>query len=359
MSSNERAPEPTMEEIIASIRRIISEDEAGGTPQGATPAPEAEARAEAEPDGDADTQMIDDIARVLSGAGTPSGGAGASRPTGQAASPPEEDDVLDLMDLGEAIPGTVEVAEYEVKETVVETTGPAAGPDFTAAFPSESPSVFEPEAPVSEHEHEPEPEPSAPPPPAPPEPEESPVEVKPAAYASPPDRGMLQDPTASFERALAALKAGDLNAFAREVETPAAPAARPTPSRPAASDFGRLPEPEDFPAPAADEPPATSFGEAAMAPPEPAPITEPSAPASASSWRSRLGLPELQTRTRSNGGHKLHGLESAAGGKTLEDSVKEMLRPMLQKWLDENMSRVLTQALREELEKSPQLRRGD
>ncbi|MBE3108918.1 MAG: DUF2497 domain-containing protein, partial [Acidobacteria bacterium] len=39
-----------------------------------------------------------------------------------------------------------------------------------------------------------------------------------------------------------------------------------------------------------------------------------------------------------------------AASKTLEDSVKEMLRPMLRQWLDENMSRVLTAALREELE---------
>ena len=39
-----------------------------------------------------------------------------------------------------------------------------------------------------------------------------------------------------------------------------------------------------------------------------------------------------------------------ASSKTLEDSVKEMLRPMLRQWLDENMSRVLTAALREELE---------
>ena len=29
MSSTERAPEPTMEEILASIRRIITDDEAG------------------------------------------------------------------------------------------------------------------------------------------------------------------------------------------------------------------------------------------------------------------------------------------------------------------------------------------
>jgi hypothetical protein len=30
MSNTERAPEPTMEEILASIRRIITDDEADG-----------------------------------------------------------------------------------------------------------------------------------------------------------------------------------------------------------------------------------------------------------------------------------------------------------------------------------------
>ncbi len=37
------------------------------------------------------------------------------------------------------------------------------------------------------------------------------------------------------------------------------------------------------------------------------------------------------------------------GAKTLEDSVKEMLRPMLKEWLEENMPRVLDATLREEL----------
>jgi cell pole-organizing protein PopZ len=37
----------------------------------------------------------------------------------------------------------------------------------------------------------------------------------------------------------------------------------------------------------------------------------------------------------------------------LEDSVKDMLRPMLRKWLDENMARVLTSALKDELRDNP------
>jgi cell pole-organizing protein PopZ len=345
MSSNERAPEPTMEEIISSIRRIIADDETGAQPS-AAPAAKSAAHAVEEPEGDADTKIIDDIARVLSGAG-PSPGAAAARPAGEAPAaavpPDEDDDVLDLMDLGEAIPGTLDVVEYEVSETVVQT-GSAEGPDFSSAFPPDSESVFKAE--------EPEPEPS--PEPSPPvEPMEAPVESKPWDYEPPAAPGRreqsLEDPTAAFERALAALKAGDLNAFAREVETPSAPA--PSPASRRAFEF---------------ETPAEAAAEAAPAeqpaPESASPAAETSAATSPSSWRSRIGLSEFQPRTqRGNGGsgHKLHALETAAGAKTLEDSVKEMLRPMLQKWLDENMSRVLTQALREELEKSPQARRGE
>ncbi len=40
----------------------------------------------------------------------------------------------------------------------------------------------------------------------------------------------------------------------------------------------------------------------------------------------------------------------SGGQKSLEDSVKEMLRPMLRSWLDENMPRILESALRDELQ---------
>jgi cell pole-organizing protein PopZ len=61
-------------------------------------------------------------------------------------------------------------------------------------------------------------------------------------------------------------------------------------------------------------------------------------------------------RTNGGSGHKTHDF-AVASPKSLEDSVKEMLRPMLRKWLDENMQRVLTQALREELEDPEERRR--
>jgi cell pole-organizing protein PopZ len=57
------------------------------------------------------------------------------------------------------------------------------------------------------------------------------------------------------------------------------------------------------------------------------------------------------SRVHVNGGsgHKSPDYESPMSAKTLEDSVKEMLRPMLRQWLDENLPRVLDAALREEL----------
>jgi cell pole-organizing protein PopZ len=81
MSSIERAPEPTMEEILASIRRIISDDDSNSTQAAAARGSvQAEARLDVG-DAEADTRIIDDIARVLSG-GNPATAV--------------EDDILDL-----------------------------------------------------------------------------------------------------------------------------------------------------------------------------------------------------------------------------------------------------------------------
>jgi cell pole-organizing protein PopZ len=70
------------------------------------------------------------------------------------------------------------------------------------------------------------------------------------------------------------------------------------------------------------------------------------------SWAPKTApMPDFASPRVSNGGsgHQTHDF-SVSESKSLEDSVKEMLRPMLRKWLDENMQRVLTQALREELD---------
>ena len=81
MSSTERAPEPTMEEILASIRRIISDDESGSARQRPASASHRDEEGLEAAEGEADDRIINDIARVLSGSATAA---------------EEEEDILDL-----------------------------------------------------------------------------------------------------------------------------------------------------------------------------------------------------------------------------------------------------------------------
>lgn len=48
---------------------------------------------------------------------------------------------------------------------------------------------------------------------------------------------------------------------------------------------------------------------------------------------------------------------AASASKSLEDSVKEMLRPMLREWLDANMMRIVEETMREELGKEDAIQR--
>jgi hypothetical protein len=67
------------------------------------------------------------------------------------------------------------------------------------------------------------------------------------------------------------------------------------------------------------------------------------------------GLSGGQSRAMTlGGGHGRNAVverfqPSAAAPRTLEDTVREMLRPMLAEWLNENMPRILNDAIREEL----------
>lgn len=44
--------------------------------------------------------------------------------------------------------------------------------------------------------------------------------------------------------------------------------------------------------------------------------------------------------------------EKKQGGNSLEDSIKEMMKPMIREWLDDNMPRILEGAIKEEVKKS-------
>ncbi|MFZ2018710.1 MAG: hypothetical protein WAU90_08570, partial [Methyloceanibacter sp.] len=122
MSSTERAPEPTMEEILASIRRIISEDESSAARQHTAPQNQADEEVLESGEGEADDEIINDIARVLSGSGS------AAQPAPEAAAVAEEqeqeEDILDLTaELG-GLELVEEVEELELVE-VVEEEAPA------------------------------------------------------------------------------------------------------------------------------------------------------------------------------------------------------------------------------------------
>lgn len=425
MSSTERAPEPTMEEILASIRRIISDDETNTAQQRAKSSEYAEqVRAEDTDEEAADTQMIDHLARALGGSATPT-----------AANDDDIDDILDLTESGGSALEDVMLADEPasvVEDVVFESdsyveTRPTI--DFAAAFPQQEQSApdmtpsYQPASPFTEDtpsyefaasDSEAAPVYEATPSYA----EEPPVVVEipspepvMAAQAVP----SLDDPTTALERAIAALKAGDLAAFAREAQADyAAPEpayvapelayvapetvfATPQPEPEAlADDTYAKPKPEnDEPEPAMAvveqeeaviflaEPEAetdssisswsaeTASWSQIVEPspkPEPQPETDPQPGPEPAPWRNEefswgrtapANEFELNPgRINGSSSHERHDFAGPVSSKSLEDSVKEMLRPLLKQWLDENMPRVLTAALREELEGSDYQRPG-
>ena len=425
MSSTERAPEPTMEEILASIRRIISDDEASSTQQRATSSEYAEqVRVEDADYEAADTQMIADIERALGSV------RGAAEP---APVDDDLDDILDLTEPGGASPEDMMMADEPITvldEVVLETEiteiyeEPRQRLDFSTAFPPSEPPAEMVESLTEAVESFAEPSPSYEEP-APSYEEAAPIYDAPAESfveetvilaempASEPEMPVqaapsLDDSTTALERAIAALKAGDLAAFAREAQSgseapepvyvpPASIYAMPEPAAPSAAEPVIEPEAPSF----EPEPdivmmeeeeaivlaePETTFEPitpswqaespswsdvASAAEPEPEPELEPEPefepepePApwrnEGMSWRGAPPANEFELNpARVNGGrdHEPHDYAGAVSSKSLEDSVKEMLRPMLKQWLDENMQRVLTAALREELENSD-MRRG-
>jgi cell pole-organizing protein PopZ len=339
-----------MEEILASIRRIISDDEANSARQNAAPEgyvaqPAASEDAE---EGAVDASIIADIERGLI--------------SSAAQSEANEDEILDLTDLGVAAEpaSETEAAEKLVVTEIVEEVSLEPAPNFNQTFPSPS------QAAVPTFQGTPQFEPIA-----------EPQAQEPMSAMTPP----AEDPTAALERAIEALKAGDLAAFARAAESKYAPPPAPAPAMPEPTREETLPETgptlaEQFPA--SEEPQAALEEELvilsepepgapdAEAPAWPAPETQAEPEAVSTPWHGDEAgwapkpspMPDFASPRSTNGGsgHKPH--DFAVEPKSLEDSVKEMLRPMLRKWLDENMQRVLTQALREELEDPQAPRRG-
>jgi uncharacterized protein len=315
MGSMERAPEPTMEEILASIRRIISDDEAKSAEAKPAPLPEKKA---ADIDAEADTKIIDDIARVLSGASP-------------AEAESDDEDILDLTkelsELQTAADDSSELPELELTTPapaeIVEEAAPESEPVITLEAPepvrptpeppqAEGPSALElaiAELRARHLQSSPEPDPVfAMPPPPEPEPE--------------PELELVEE----SELVLASIETETVEMTDDPFAGPTAIEHEPAPSDSQYETPSWLNQVE--PAPASESDPELEPAHAAE--PEPAPQIN---------------------GNGSHGGRTTHYTEFGINpsNRTLEESVKEMLRPLLREWLDEHMSRVLEAALRDEL----------
>jgi len=359
-----------MEEILASIRRIITDDETG---QARAPKPAQQAQQDdenLEGEGEADNQIIDDIARVLS-AGAP------------AAPVDEEEEILDL---------TAELGGLELVEDDVEFDAASSEPEFVMEAPASIPPT-----PTAQEMAPPQMGMQAPQPPQPQAPAQAP-EPQPSAS---------QEAASALERAIAALRAGQVPTSTTPQAEPFRFQAAPQPEAMPAPETMAMPEPQSEPEPvpmaipmAAPEPQAETHPDepepSVEAEPEPsfeaqpdtAPTlelmgepdaeleltefemtvvteteevvefeaepefeaeTEPFWPSEAPTWEAGEPEPEYEPEpvAAQVNGAGAHGLEGAS--QTLEDSVKDMLRPMLRQWLDENMPRMVTAALKDEL----------
>jgi cell pole-organizing protein PopZ len=311
-----------MEEILASIRRIISEDETNSTRARPAAASQRDEEAPEAVEGEADDRIINDIARALGGA--------------QAASeeaPIEEDDILDLTaELGglEVVEETtlIELVPEEAQEEVVaEFQAEPEIPDIEAAAPeaeAEAPQTVAPEAQA--------PEPMAPPTPM----------------------SASEEAATALERAIAALRAGQLPTSISEFSLQPAPQPEPV----AMADepepiFEPAPEPQAEPEP---ELVLTEFEAESLAAEEPV-MVEAESEAEVPAWESETApwaaTPEPPIEPERPAAHTNGGAHADSAHKSLEDSIKDMIRPMLRQWLDENMARVLTAALQDEIRNDP------
>jgi uncharacterized protein len=183
-------------------------------------------------------------------------------------------------------------------------------------------------------------------------------------------RRIIADDDATKQPAKAPPKAAE-PAPAKAVPAPP-PAAPPPPVAPAEAagqdDIdAMLADLNEAPAPPADEPPeeVLELTEAMAAPAEPAPASfrriEPDQdvvfdePPPAASPRPPLAESHLLSNAASAAVHSAFGTLAHSvlvqNTRTLEDLVKEMLRPMLKSWLDDNLPVMVERLVRAEIER--------
>ena len=291
MTQPAKSQEPSMEEILASIRRIIADDDAGRIAKRASDAPSAPQASEAH---DALGQPAEPPRPSFFGPPEPSiSEIPAETPADSAATrAAEEDHASEILDLTESMTARM-FSEPEPAPAPSPAQSPA--PDATSEFrePEPAPQFHEPEPEVRFHEPEPQ-------------------------------------------------------FYAREPEP-------------------QFPEPESEPAPQfhVTENYSDAGVEEAVEQPDVPPPAAPSVRyvASETERRGDRGAGEQGARER---GPLLSSATSAAvdsafnalahtvlvqNARTLEDLVREMLRPMLKTWLDDNLPGLVERLVRAEIER--------
>jgi cell pole-organizing protein PopZ len=362
MSSSEQASEPTMDEILASIRKIISDDGPGA--EGA-PQPEAAAPEPAAPAGDG---LAEDLANALNDTPAPveepddildltqivEGHPQAAEPQTEApqgdalqavlGDMPEEPAAPEPMpapevaqgDQGENV-GDVNIeallAEAGVQDTVVEAPSEPQAPsgddlsamighlDDSAAPEAEEASISEALSAMTPQADEP---------------------VAEAAL----DAAMAEIAMPEVEAAAAAPMEAGLNAgeLTPEVIEQAAPVAE----SPELADIPEVPDVSEAVAEAPIQEDASfEISEEVMADATQIaePVSEPEVPVEAAALAAVIEEPAAaespEPAEEQVSKEVVEVAPASSEGKTLEDSVKDLLRPMLREWLDDNMERIV------------------
>jgi uncharacterized protein len=225
------------------------------------------------------------------------------------------------------------IADDEAKPSAAEKAPPPSPPPAAAAAPAKPAPAPAARAPVDN-----------PPPPAPPA--AAPAPPKAAAPAAPPPPMPAPSATNSQDDIDALLNGLDEATTAEEIR-PAAP--EPEPDVLELTDEMALPEPPPQPAFRKVEPPDDlEFTEAAAkAPPrEPAFELPPASPMDSRPILSHSTVSAVESAFNS-----LAHTVLSNNARTLEDLVKEMLRPMLKSWLDDNLPGLVERIVKAEIER--------
>jgi cell pole-organizing protein PopZ len=184
--------------------------------------------------------------------------------------------------------------------------------------------------------------PAPPPPPPKPVPAPPPVAAKPAPPPPPAPPPRPTNNQADVDAMLASMDAAP-----KPAPKPPEVAPPPPPPAPPAADVLDLTEAMATPSPAAqsfrriDAASDVVFAEGSAEPAEPSPA-------------SAIDRGLLSNATRSAVDSAFHSLANTVLGnnaRTLEDLVKEMLRPMLKSWLDDNLPGLVERIVRAEIER--------